>query len=115
MPVHTAGSSTNVLGPAPFILLLLLVPGAEYLSVSMPADRLGTDPGYPFLAGHLAPPLCCHPAPAFSTWLAGAACPVSVHLTPADRLCGVVPHTASAVHPMPSEWVSHQLAHANSL
>ena len=115
MPVHNAGSPTDVLGHPPFFYQLLSVPGAGYFSVSTPADRFGADPGDPFLAGRLVPPPCCHPAPAFSTWPAGAACPVPLHLTPLDGLCGVVPYTASAVHPTPPIWVSHWLAHASGL
>ena len=45
----------------------------------------------------------------------GAACPIIVHLPPADGLCGVVPHTPCIVYPMPSGWVFYWLAHASGL
>ena len=115
MPVYTANRPTDMLGPASFIHRLLSVPRAGYFSVSTSTDRLGADPGDPFSAGLLAPPPCCYPASAFGAWPAGAAGPVPVHLTPADRLYGVVPHSTSAVHPTPSTWISHQLAHASGL
>ena len=115
MPVYTANRPTDMLGPASFIHRLLSVPRAGYFSVSTPIDRLGADPGDPFSAGLLAPPPCCYPASAFGTWTAGATGPVPVHLPPADRLCGVVPHSTSAVHATPSPWISHQLAYASGL
>ena len=115
MPVHAASRPTDLLGHSPFIHQLLSVPGAGYFGISMPADRLGADPGNPFSAGLLAPPPCCYPALAYGTWPAGAAGPVPVHLKPADTLFSVVPHSTSEVHQMPSAWISHQLAHASGL
>ena len=81
----------------------------------MTADGLGIDAGDLFPAGSLAPQLCSFPAPAFSTWPTGAACPVTVRLPPADGLCSVVPHASSAVHLTPSAWVSHWPAYASGL
>ena len=65
--------------------------------------------------GCLVPPPCSYQAAAFSTWTLGATCAVTVCLPPTDGICGVVPHTPCAVHPMPSMWISHRLAHASSL
>ena len=79
----------------------------------MTVDGLGIDAGDLFPAGSLVPLLCSSPALAFSTWPTGAACPVTVCLPPADGLCSVVPHASSAVHLVPSVWVSHWLAHAS--
>ena len=67
----------------------------------MAADRVGTDTGDPLSARCPTPPPCSYLALAVSTWLAGDACPVIVHITPTDWLCSVVSHTASAVHPAP--------------
>ena len=81
----------------------------------MATDGLSIDAGDPVPADCLAAPPYGPLAPALSTWPAGAACLVTLHLTPAVRLCCMVLHAASAVHLAPPVWVSHSLAYAGGL
>ena len=78
---------------------------------------LSIDAGDPVPAGCLvAPPCMAHLAPALSTWPAGAACLVTLHLPPAVRLRCMVLHAASAVHlASPPCGSPLSLAHAGGL
>ena len=81
----------------------------------MAADRVGTDTGDPLSARCPTPPPCSYLALAVSTWLAGDACLVIVHIAPTDWMCSVVSHAASAVHSAPPASVPYCLAYAGGL
>ena len=102
-------------GLATLIHRLLSVPGAGCLGVTTTTDWLSADLGDPLLVGCLAPPPCSYPAAAFRARTLGVACIVTVCLPPTDGMCGMVPYAPCTVHPMPSTWLSHRLAHASGL
>ena len=81
----------------------------------MAADRVGTDTGDTLSARCPTPLPCSYLALAVSTWLAGDACLVIVHIAPTDWVCSVVSHAASAVHSVPPASVPYCLAYAGSL
>ena len=112
---HTPCGTDDLLGPSALLHDLLPVPGTGGFGVSTATDGLSIDAGDPVPAGCFAAPPYGPLALALSTWPAGAACLVTLHLPPAIRLCCMVPHAASAVHLAPPAWVSRSLAHAGGL
>ena len=112
---HTPCGTDDLLGPSALLHDLLPVPGTGGFGVPTATDGLSIDAGDPVPAGCFAAPPYGPLALALSTWPAGAACLVTLHLPPAVQLCCMVPHAASAVHLAPPAWVSRSLAHAGGL
>ena len=112
---HTPCGTDDLLGPPALLHDLLPVPGTGGFGVPTATDGLSIDASDPVPAGCLAAPPYGPLAPALSTWPAGAACLVTLHLPPAVRLRCVVLHAARSVHLAPPAWVSHSLAHAGGL
>ena len=81
----------------------------------MAVDRVGTDTGDPLSVCNPTPLPHSSLALSVSTWSEGDVCPVIVHITPTDCLCGVVSHTSSAVDSAPPEAVPYCLAYAGGL
>ena len=112
---HTPCGTDDLLGPSALLHDLLPVPGTGGFRVPTATDGLSIDAGDPVPAGCFVAPPYGPLALDLSTWPAGAACLVTLHLPPAVRLHCMVLHVASSVYLAPPAWVSHSLAHAGGL